>query len=183
MPTYSTSDPTVLAAYTEATEATKAFNLRVLDAAKMLGKNAGVYRGSDIFATTGVTGLAPLDPNDPPEGWVFLKSKNVLGPARGKAGDPARRWLAGHRPPPSVLDILESSGLPRHDIRGETRDGQTRITAPRTFVHDGALWALFEGTPGFWTSPKAAEGPWIERAMSEYWAAREAYEAAEKAAA
>lgn len=173
---YSTDDPAVVAAFTAAIQARCDFSQRVVDDAETLGKNKGVLRMGGVFGRCETVGLAPDDPNDPPEGWTYIRSRDRLEPRRGKAGDAARRWLADHQPPDDAdgRTAMEAHGLPRHT--GLDRGFSTgRISTPRIFHHDGTVWALYSGKPD-------GECTWAPRRLSEYYAAQEAFEASEQAA-
>lgn len=173
---YSTDDPTAVAAFTAARDASVAFARKVVADAEALGKNKGALRtstGSDGGYET--IGIAPDDPDDPPEGWVYSKAREALVPRRGKAGESARKWLAEHQPPKEtrIRAVMAEHGLPVNDMHGDGRFG-----LPAIGVHDGVLWALYLGTPGLWfAGDKQPEITWTPRKLSEYYAAHEASEA------
>jgi hypothetical protein len=178
---YSTDNPEAVAAFRAACAERNEFGPRVKAAAEQLGKNNGALFFSGVFGPRTCAGLAPADPADPPEGWVYSKTKDLLVPRRGKAGDVARAWLDEHKSPVDPLNVLSDHGLPRNDDLGADSQGRMRVGVPEVFHHDGVLWAHYRGGPhGLFGSPK--ECSWTPRKLSEYFAAREAYQAAEEAA-
>jgi hypothetical protein len=185
---YSTDDPAIVAAFIAARDAGNAFATQVIADAAALGRNKGPLRTSDLHDGTYTTaGLAPDDPTDPPVGWVYSKGRDMLVPRRGKAGDAARRWLDGHQPPTGsqVRAVMAEHGLPLNDMLGAGQNGMSiRFNVPEIAHHDGTLWALYQGTPGSWFGGKdQPKCTWTPRKLSEYYAAREAAEAAEAAVA
>lgn len=180
---FSTSDPVTVAAFLSACDEERAFAARVVESAAAIGKNKGALRGSGVFGQPPeTTGLAADDPNDPPEGWVYSKGREHLIPRRGKAGDPAREWLAASQPRVSARVVLAEHGLPFNDLFGAKADLgalTTRFNVPVVFHHDGTVWAHYRGTPGLWAGGPS-EPTWDERRLSEYHAAREARDAAEE---
>lgn len=170
---YATSDPATVAAYLAAQQATSAFATSVIREAWTLGKNTGVMRsgqGSSEGCTT--IGLAPKDENDPPAGWTYSTRRQMLVPARGRAGESARRWLSEHQPPAeaNVYGVLATHGLPPNDLRGGGG-----FSVPTVGHHDGTVWALYDGTPGIWyEGPREPAAHWGPRKVSEFYAAQEA---------
>ena len=82
---YSTNDPATVAAFIAACDAEREFAQKVVASAAALGKNKGALRSSGVFGGPPETlGLAADDPNDPPEGWVYLKGRDKL---RSETGD------------------------------------------------------------------------------------------------
>ncbi|MEU1761203.1 hypothetical protein [Micromonospora sp. NPDC005652] len=167
---YSTSDPDIVAAYREALEAYNAMSRKCREDAATLGKNKGALVVRAGLLSPEVVGLKADDPNDPPAGRIYLKKWERLVPRRGKAGEAAERWLKEHQPP-SVLAALEEHGLPSICQPGE--DYRFFLTPPGVFEHDGTLWAKYPNEP-------SGECTWTQRRLSQWHAAREAAEDAEK---
>lgn len=177
---YSTDDPEAVAAFKAAAEALRGFTAQIIADGHALGKNKGVYRSDHVFGGYTVAGLAPDDPNDPPEGWVYSKGRDMLVPRRGKAGDPARAWLDAHKPPKDLLAVLADFGLPHNDNLGAKDSGSFRIGVPTVFELDGTLWAGYRGHP-YASFGGPDECTWAPRKLSEFHAALEAREAADEA--
>lgn len=188
---YSTTDSELIAAYREASETLHEHAVKVCDAARELGRNKGVYKsGGGMFDHAKVSGLAPDDPNNPPDGWTYIKSRGQLEPRRGKSGDPARAWMkANEAPKIDVRGMLaERFGLPRYSV---TDDGVGcgLVGCPSMLFHNETLWIAYTGRPG--TDPfgfrddfvEPDERWWTLRRPSEWYAAREDYEATSKAPA
>ena len=171
---YSTNDPKIVAAFQEARTAERTAARRAVDDAVALGKNKGplIVRGIwDI--PDRVVGLAPDDPTDPPEGWVYIKTRDRLEPRRGNAGVAARDWLAAHQPI-DVRRVLTKHGLPRNSKSADSDvSGRYQLLSPTVFEHEGALWARYRGE----VDVIAGECTWTPRKLSEFYAAREAVEA------
>lgn len=170
---YSTDNPDTVAAFTAAVKARSAFAARIIAAAETLGNNKGPLRGGGVMTGYLTVGLAPDDPENPPAGWRYLKSRDRLEPARGKAGDAARAWLNEHQPPADAdgRTVMEAHGLPRTTGLGATFS-TGMVSTPQIFEHDGSVWALYDRKP-------EKECTWTPRKLSEYHAAREAFEAAD----
>ena len=171
---YSTDDPAAVAAFKAATDALADCQRRARESTEELGKNNGplIYR-HPLFGLE-VVGLAALDPADPPQGWRYLKTREYLVPRRGAAGDAARKWLADHQPP-NLRAIMADHGLPRCS-KSDPDSMSYRIMAPKVFEYQGTVWALYRGVID-------GECSWTPRKLSEFHAAREAAEEAERQAA
>lgn len=165
---YSTSDPAVVAAFKSTAEAFRDGGRRAREDAEKLGKNKGALMISGPLGKPRAVGLEPDDPADPPQGWQYIKSRGRLEPCRGKAGEAARNWLDAHQPP-DLRGVMGEHGLPAYYRRGHI------IGAPALFEHDGTVWALFGGEP-------QGSCSWERRKLSEFYAAREAADEAEKSA-
>ena len=182
---YSTDNPDTIAAWHAAFAARDAFTVRLNAGREAIGRNTGAMttpnRMSGGFY---IVGLAADDPDNPPPGWRYSSSKQHLVPRRGNAGAVARRWLEEHQPPEDSngRQVMAQHGLPIHDLV----DGHDlgRISMPAIFLHDGVLWAHYDGKPGQWLAGnQQPQCTWTERKLSEYYAAREAYDAAQAAEA
>jgi hypothetical protein len=180
---YSTDNPEAVAAFRQARADAIAFGPKIDAATKALGKNGGALFFSGGFDSGRPAGLNADDPNDPPEGWIFSKTKDHLVPRRGKPGDPARAWIEAHKRPADALTVLAEHGLPRYDrLGGGSGWGSYRLGSPEVLHHEGVLWARYRGEPdGTFGGPK--ECTWLPRKLSEYYAAREAVVAVEEAQA
>lgn len=175
---YSTDNPDVVAAYRIAVEQRNTFGKRIAAAVEALGAGPRVHvRGGAMSGDSQrVVGLEQKGDHIP-DGWRFLKSSGTLEPRRGKPGDPARQWLADHQPV-DVRTVMEAEGLPR-SVWIPTEGFSYRIVLPELFEHDGTLWAMYEAEPG--TSDTGFDSEpctWTPRKLSEFHAAREAFEAA-----
>lgn len=180
---FSTSKPETVIAFLVAEAAGIGTVRAIVESAAALGKNKGALRSSGMFGTTATVGLKPDDIADPPDGWIYSKSKDMLVPRRGKAGNPAREWLDANQPAVNVRAVLhDHHGLPYHDLLGEVDQINRRFNVPQIFHHDGTLWALYQGTPGFWAGG-AIEPTWTRRMLSEYYLAREGRDAASSVSA
>lgn len=110
-----------------------------------------------------------------PDGWQINKD-GVLVPRRSKPGESARQWIAA-RKLPSVTRVMAEHGLPP-EVWVPSSGGDYRIHAPVVFEHDGVLWATYPLAPdrcGFNPQPCT----WTPRKLSEFYAAKEAVQAAE----
>lgn len=177
---FSTSNPVTVAAFRAACDAERETSRTIVAAAEALGKNKGAMHTGLVFnGIPEIVGLEPDNPDDPPEGWRFTKSAGHLVPRQGKAGDEAREWLASHQPKVGARRVLAEHGLPLNDLLGHTDGGITRkFNLPLIFEHDSTVWALYRGRPGRWAGGEI-EPTWDERKLSEFYAAREARDAAE----
>lgn len=170
---YSTSDPAAVAAFKAASDALGDCQRRNREDAKELGKNNGPMILRHPLFGLEVVGLATLDPEDPPEGWRHLMGVGHLMPRRGKAGEAPRKWLADHQPP-DLRGIMADHGLPRSS-KSDPESMSYRIMTPKLFEHNGTVWALYRGVID-------GECSWTPRKLSEFYAALEAAEEAEKQA-
>jgi hypothetical protein len=179
---FSTDNPEAVTAYLAAVRARREFASLVVASAAQIGKNTGALQQRSPFGGGDSTlGLAADDPADPPVGWVYSKPGERLVPRRGKAGDGARKWLKDHQPPKSAdaRAALEAHGLPLNDMLGTTGSGSYRFSVPLVFEHEGNLWAMYRGVPGHWCgSGELVLCSWTPRKLSEFYAAKEAFEAA-----
>lgn len=171
---WSSDDPGVVAAFEAAVAAEREHARKVTAAARELGKNLGALRSSGLFdGRYTLIGLKEDNKHDPPEGWVYLTTRKMLGPARGKAGEPAREWMASLQPrfPMFPLAVLgKYAGLPVNDILGNSK-----FSVPQLFTADATMWSRYRGEPGLWAGGPKTPGPlWVRRKLSEYFAAREA---------
>lgn len=165
---YSTDDPATVAAFKATAIAYNEMGGRAREDAEKLGNNKGALIVGGVLGAPRVVGLAADDPANPPEGWQYVKGRDQLEPRRGKAGESARQWLAGHQPP-DLRGVLAEHGLPVYYRNGN------KIGNPALFLHDDTVWALYGGYP-------EGECTWTQRKLSEFHAAQEALEAAETAA-
>ncbi len=165
-------DPAVVALYLDACQKRRAQAQRIYaDAATLFGGCPDqIMATGDSISAPQIHGF-PQHGDLTPEGWRHVRGQ--LEPRRGKAGDDARAWLSDHQPV-DVRGIMRDTGLPRNCSNG------ARISTPRIFHHDGAVWAHFlydPAVPGVFS-----DGPctWKPCKVSEWHAAREAFEAAEQ---
>lgn len=163
-----TVEPEVVAAWMTTAEQIRDIQNRAVDAAEKIGKNKGLMI-QQSFGAMRVVGLAPVDPKDPPAGWRYVRQQ--FEPRRGKAGEAAASWLASVQPP-SMRDVMKAHGLPRHCSFKYGFFG-----TPAMFQHEGAIWALYKGEPD-----GEASAAWTECKPSQFYAAQEAQQEAEKAA-
>lgn len=168
---YSTSDPTIVAAYRDTRAAFNDMGRQCREDAEKLGKNKGALIVQDRISGPRVVGLAADDPADPPAGWRYSKGEGNLVPRRGKPGEVARQWLDAHQPP-DLRKTLEGHGLPRFCDSGT--DLRWFLATPGVLEHDGTVWAMYPAEPD-------GECSWERRKVSEWHAAKEAAEEAEKA--
>lgn len=167
--TWSTDDADLVAGYRAECEDERKFAERVIEAAKELGKNSGPLRSGGMFGGWKTVGLKVLDPNDPPQGWIYRKRDDMLVPRRGKPGDQARAWLELWQPTANGRVYLEQRGLAPYSV------AFPRFGKPTIVLHDNAIWAHYSGDPArdplamraeeFITEPPA---PWVERTLSRW---------------
>lgn len=169
---YSTNDPAAVAAFSAARDAYHAAARRIVEDAEALGKNTGAIQ-QDLGNLPRLVGLFPDDFRDPPEGWRYVKNRNRLEPAPGKAGVAAREWMEDRQLPPAadVFAALAPFGLQRA-AQYWTAEGFS-FGRPGLLEHNGTVWALY--------GAEATGCRWQRRKLSEYYAAVEAAEEAEKA--
>lgn len=168
---YSTDNPEAVAAFHAAHKLFNEHGQRVIDDAEKLGNNKGILHRSGFGSLPHFVGLIPDDPDNPPAGWRYLKSRDQLEPiARGKAGEPARQWLADHQFPPEadVREVLTKHGLQRTVSYGD--ETGFYMGGPDLLEHDGTLWARY--------GAEAEKCTWQRRKLSEFYAAAEAAELA-----
>lgn len=167
---YSLNNHDAHTAYIAACEAGRAAGQRAIEDAKVLGHNDGpaVSRGLGDSPDV-ITGLFAADPADPPAGWVYVQSREVLRPRRGRDGHTARAWIANHQLAPDPRATLVAFGLP-HYSRSAADAGRYRIARPHVFHHEGVLWARYEGVVD-------GECLWTPRPLSAFHAALEAGQA------
>lgn len=102
------------------------------------------------------------------EGWVYVKTRNSVEPARGAKGDAAREALAAIEiPAVQPGTIIEASGMPLAFM------DTGRIFRTQWMHHNGALYALLpDESTEFRNDP--ITGDWEEIRLSELHAADEA---------
>lgn len=102
------------------------------------------------------------------DGWVFVKTRDAVEPARGARGDAAREALvAVEVPTVQPSSIVESTGMPMTFMH------PGRIYTTQWMHHDGALYALLpDSDDSFRNDP--ITGNWEEIRLSELYAADEA---------
>lgn len=169
---YSTSNPTIVAAYRDTADAYNTMGRKAREDAEKLGKNKGALIVKSRTSGPSVVGLGADDPTNPPEGWRYSKTEEHLVPRRGKPGESARQWLEAHQPP-DLREVLEGHGLPRFCAHGE--DLRWFLATPGLMFHDGTVWAMYPTEPD-------GDCTWERRRLSEWHAAREAMESAEQTA-
>lgn len=165
---YKTSDPAIVAAWKATAEPIKETGNRAVSEAEAIGKNKGLMIQRSLDEQRFV-GLAPIDPQDPPEGWRLVRGQ--FEPRRGRAGDDARAWLESVQMP-SMRAVMNDHGLPKLVF------GNGRMATPGMFLHDDTIWASYSVAPA-----DDEVGPaWEKCRLSEYYAAQEATDAAADAA-
>lgn len=179
---YTTDDRVTVAAFVAAVQTHREFVIGLEAAAAALGKNKGPLGSTDVFGKRETTALQPDDPDDPPQGWKYSSKLEVLVPRRGKAGDVARQWLADHQPTVSLRTVMDEHGLPYNDLIGSCPDKggvKRHWSVPDIFHQDGALWALYQGTPSRWigAGPVWIGPVWKPCLLSRYYTAFEAFQA------
>lgn len=103
-----TQSDEVLAEWDRYTEDVQAWSTTLAAESDRLGRN--VYRHAQgLGRRERVVGLGHT--GEALEGWVKLKKHDFLVPARGKAGESARRWLEEHQPPTGISERLASYGV------------------------------------------------------------------------
>ena len=161
---FKTTNPEIVAAWKATAEQIREANKRAVREAEAIGKNNGLMiqraLGEEKFV-----GLSPLDPEDPPEGWRYVRGQ--FEPRRGKAGDAARQWLASVQRP-DLRGILAGHGLPRM-----TTFRYGFMGVPGLVMHDAAVYAIYKGGPDSDVGPA-----WESCRPSEYYAAQEDAETA-----
>ncbi|MFI1194035.1 hypothetical protein ACH4T9_12370 [Micromonospora sp. NPDC020750] len=178
---YSTSNPTIVAAYRKAKADAAEAGKRIAADVKKLGAGPRVFvRTSGFSGITASLTAIEQQGDHIPEGWRVVRGN--LEPRRGKPGEAARQWLADHQPA-DVRHVIEQHGLPRAAWIPRGNDFGYRIVAPKLFEHDGTLWASYAAEPGTSDSGFDTERcAWETRKLSEFYAAREAMESAEQTA-
>lgn len=173
---FNLDSPTAVGAYAEACEAGRTAGLRAIADAEALGGNDGpaVSRGMWNHADE-ITGLfAAKDNTPPPAGWVYVARHETLRPARGKAGNAARTWIADH---PLTADaratLADTYGLP-HYSRTYADGLRYRIARPHVFQYAGALWARYQGDID-------GDCLWTPQPLSAFYTALEAAQAEQEA--
>lgn len=157
---YSTDNPTIVAAWRQSQADFEASRLKTNAEAAAFGKNKGVLVQRSLGRLR-VIGLAPDDPQDPPDGWRYVREQ--LEPRRGKPGEAARQWLADAQPP-TFRDRLEQEyGLPMH---------YGFLGTPGMFEQGGEVWVIYGGEPDGEVGPL-----WHQRKLSEFYAAKERLQA------
>ena len=150
---YSTDNPEAVAAYRKIVADMAAFGERIREDCAALGGNKGALIRRGIWGSPDrIVGLEPDGSGQIPPGWRVVRER--LEPRRGKPGEDARRWLEDHQPP-DVRHGMVEHGLPRHS-------SVPTETGYRIDQENACTW-----TP---------------RKLSEFHAAREAFEAAEASA-
>lgn len=102
------------------------------------------------------------------DGWVFLKTRDAVEPARGARGDAAHEALAALEVPTvQPSSIVEATGMPMTFMH------PGRIYTTQWMHHDGALYALLPDIDdSFHNDP--ITGDWAEIRLSELHSADEA---------
>lgn len=175
---YSTDNPDIVAAYRQALADRNTMGKRIHDDAIALGCTGRAMVRSGAFAgdPDRITALEQQG-NHVPDGWRVVRGN--LEPRRGKPGEGARQWLSDHQPV-DVRHVMEGHGLPRASWVPKGNGFGWKIVKPAFFEHDGTLWACYEGEPG--TSGSGFDEQrctWTPRKLSEFYAAKEAFDAAQ----
>lgn len=172
---YSTSDPTIVAAYRQAKADAADVGKRIAGDLKKLGAGPRVFVRNSGFSGIAATLTAIEQQGDHiPDGWRVVRGN--LEPRRGKPGAQARQWLADHQPV-DVRSVMEKHGLPRSCWTPRDREFGWAISRPALFEHDGTLWASYASEPGTSDSGFDTEKcTWTPRKLSEFHAASEAYQ-------
>lgn len=179
MHAYSTDAPEVVQAYRQAVEKRNEFGKWMRTELDALGAGPRVFvRSSGMSGDKQQVTAIEQSGDHIPDGWRIVRGN--LEPRRGKPGEAARRWLAGHQPV-DVRHVMEQHGLPRSCWVPATRESFSfRVVTPELFEHDGALWACYDTEPG--TSDSGFDDKpctWTPRRLSEFHAAKEAFEEAQ----
>lgn len=178
---FRTDDPAALAAYRQARQARSAAADAVVAEAEALGKNNGpAIRGGIFGSGDQIVGLFAADPDDPPVGWVYRKGRELLLPRKGRPGQPAVDFLERHKDiggDPQVA--LQEHGLAAHSTL-PSGFGYA-IRRPTVFEHAGALYAKYTGEIKGVLGATEEGCTWPEIPLSQFYAALEAVQAAEKA--
>lgn len=179
---FRTDDPVVLDAYRQARQQRIAAGKAMIDEAEQLGKNKGpAVRGGIFGLGDELVGLFADDPADPPQGWHYLKGRDLLLPRRGRAGDEAREFLERHKKigvDPRV--VLSEHGLPTESA--VPTSGGYSLRKPVVFEHEGALYAKYTGEVRHELGNDTGS-TWPAIPLSQYYAALEAVQAAGQAGA
>lgn len=173
---YSTDNPEHVTAYRNVLAARNDWSTRVKDGVAALGAGPNIWISNGFYKCE-ITGIqAKWLPDDQgyhiPDGWRVNKD-GILKPRRGKPGESARQWLAGHVMPDTRAAMAEH-GLPR-EVWALGGSGGYRICGPELFEHDGVLWAKYPLAPSECDFNKQ-ECTWTPRRLSELYAAKEAHE-------
>lgn len=183
---YSTDNPETVAVYRQLAAERAAFAERLeADCAALGGNTGGLLRPGMFGQPDALVALDPDGSGTIPDGWRLVRGR--LEPRRGAPGEMARAWIADHQPP-DVRCALVAHGLPRQSCYEVEANGFThRRSTPALFEHDGTLWACYLGPPSYPGSlleaPDGGACTWTPRKLSEFYAAREAVQAAESAGA
>jgi hypothetical protein len=170
---WATNDPTVVAEYLAAREVISEYARRINAAAVGFGGCLGAAQARSSEGSA-LIGLMPADESAPPPGWKFSRRARCFTPATGSTGRAAREWMKANQPPRDPYSVLTGHGLPPNDLTGEAKDGHIAIASATVGVHDGTVWALYQGEPGDWLSgPRAPGELWTERPVSDFWRAAE----------
>lgn len=179
---FRTDDPAVLDAFHQAQQARLDAGNTMCDEAREIGKNKGpAVRGGIFGSGDELVGLHPEDRNDPPEGWLYLKSWGCLRPRKGKAGQDAEKFITRHR----KIGVDPRVALSEHGLPTESAvpagDGRYYLRKPVVFEHEGALYAKYSGEVRYELG--RTEGcTWPAIPLSQFYAALEAVQAADRAA-
>lgn len=169
---YSTDNPEAVAVYRAAKDDHAGFAAKLRADVEALGAGPKVYVRNGFGGPNEVTALEQKG-DYIPEGWRVVRGN--LEPRRGKPGDAARKWLAGHQPT-DVRHVLTKHGLPRNVWVPSPSQGNYRVCAPEIFEHQGVLWALYEAEPGAGLGFDDSPCTWTPRKLSEFHAAFEAFQ-------
>lgn len=109
-------------------------------------------------------------PEDLPEGWVYIKARKTVEPARtGPGRDAAIEALKDIQPSPEQpRNILKESGLP-DSTEDHLGDGTIRNFFYSWFEFNGAVYAKFHSG----THRDPVTGAWLEIPVSAWHKARE----------
>ncbi|AXH89440.1 hypothetical protein [Micromonospora aurantiaca] len=178
---YSTNDPTIVNAYRQALADRAEMGKKIAADVKALGAGPRVFVRDSGFSGISRSITAIEQQGDHiPDGWRVVRGN--LEPRRGKPGEAARQWLAEHQPV-DVRAVMEKHGLPRSCWLPRAQEFGWSISRPALFEHDGEVWACYAVEPGTSDSGFDTEKcTWTPRKLSEFHAAREAAEEAEKSA-
>lgn len=173
---YSTDNPETVAAFREVRSDLKTYLPRLrADLAALGGVGNPLVRNGIWGSRDELVGLEPDGSGTIPDGWRLVRGR--LEPRRGKPGASAREWLAAHQPP-DMRHTMAAHGLPRNSAV-PTNSGSYRMVTPALFEHKDTLWACYEGKPGDLMDSKEQDCTWTPRKLSEFWAAKEAFDAAQ----
>jgi hypothetical protein len=179
---YKLEDPDLAASVLAADTSMRAMQERSMALAAKLGPTIQArYLTSPFDKAFIQTVLRSLTaPEALPEGWVYIKTRKTVEPARtGPGRDAAAAALENIQPTPEQpRNVLKESGLP-DSTEDHLADGMIRNFFYAWFVHDGVVYARFHAG----THRDPVTGAWQEIPVSSWHKVREDREVADVMAA